>query len=105
MFNSFKQSIELIFSKLQLFHTYNSTTSVDYSDGWLQCNSAMHVTAHVIFPTGGSAEKNGQLCAGDELLNVNGSDVTVLSRIEAWGLMKRLPDGPVALTVRHRLNK
>lgn len=57
------------------------------------------------FPTGGSAEKNGQLCAGDELLSVNGSDVTVLSRIEAWGLMKRLPDGPVALTVRHRLNK
>jgi len=55
--------------------------------------------------TGGSAEKNGQLCAGDELLSVNGSDVTVLSRIEAWGLMKRLPDGPVALTVRHRLNK
>jgi len=57
------------------------------------------------FPTGGSAEKNGQLCAGDELLSVNGSDVTVLSRIEAWGLMKRLPDGPVTLTVRHRLNK
>lgn len=56
-------------------------------------------------PTGGSAEKNGQLQAGDELLNVNGSDVTVLSRIEAWGLMKRLPDGPIALTVRHRLNK
>ncbi|PNF35480.1 hypothetical protein B7P43_G04110 [Cryptotermes secundus] len=55
--------------------------------------------------TGGSAEKNGQLQAGDELLNVNGSDVTVLSRIEAWGLMKRLPDGPIALTVRHRLNK
>ncbi|PSN43724.1 hypothetical protein C0J52_14010 [Blattella germanica] len=55
--------------------------------------------------TGGSAEKNGQLIAGDELLNVNGTDVTLLSRIEAWGLMKRLPDGPVALTVRHRLNK
>jgi C-terminal processing protease CtpA/Prc len=56
-------------------------------------------------PTGGSAEKNGQLHAGDELLNVNGSDVTVLSRIEAWGLMKRLPDGPVSLTIRHRLKK
>ncbi|KDR13784.1 Pro-interleukin-16 [Zootermopsis nevadensis] len=55
--------------------------------------------------TGGSAEKNGRLRAGDELLSVNGSDVTILSRIEAWGLMKRLPDGPVALAVRHRLNK
>ncbi|KAJ9589268.1 hypothetical protein L9F63_017513 [Diploptera punctata] len=55
--------------------------------------------------TGGSAEKNGELCAGDELLNVNGTDVTLHSRIEAWGLMKRLSDGPVSLTVRHRLNK
>lgn len=59
----------------------------------------------IVLVSGGSAEKNGQLRAGDELLNVNGSDVTVLSRIEAWGLMKRLPDGPVALTVRHRLTK
>lgn len=57
------------------------------------------------FCVGGSAEKNGRLRAGDELLSVNGSDVTILSRIEAWGLMKRLPDGPVALAVRHRLNK
>ena len=54
---------------------------------------------------GGSAEKNGELRAGDELLTVNGTDVTVLTRILAWGLMKRLPDGPVTLTVRHKLNK
>nr|CAD7568814.1 unnamed protein product [Timema californicum] len=53
--------------------------------------------------TGGSAEKNGSLHAGDELLNVNGTDVTAMSRIEAWSLMKRLLDGTVSLTVRHNV--
>ncbi|XP_026274211.2 pro-interleukin-16 [Frankliniella occidentalis] len=51
--------------------------------------------------TGGCAEKSGNLQAGDELLSVNNSDVTKMSRIEAWGLMKRLPNGNVTLTVRH----
>ncbi|KAK3923176.1 Pro-interleukin-16 [Frankliniella fusca] len=51
--------------------------------------------------TGGCAEKSGNLQAGDELLSVNNTDVTKLSRIEAWGLMKRLPNGNVTLTVRH----
>lgn len=54
------------------------------------------------FP-GGCAEKSGQLFAGDELLNVNGTDVTTMSRIEAWGLMKRLADGKVVLSVRHKV--
>ncbi|XP_054277629.1 PDZ domain-containing protein 2 [Macrosteles quadrilineatus] len=52
--------------------------------------------------TGGCAEKSGQLFAGDELLSVNGTDVTSMSRIEAWGLMKRLADGKVVLNVRHK---
>ncbi|XP_063242334.1 uncharacterized protein LOC134542200 isoform X2 [Bacillus rossius redtenbacheri] len=55
--------------------------------------------------TGGCAEKNGTLVAGDELLNVNGTDVTAMSRIEAWSLMKRLPDGNVSLTVRQKVTK
>lgn len=53
--------------------------------------------------TGGAAEKSGQLRAGDELLNVNGIDVVPMSRIEAWKLMKRIPDGNVTITVRHQV--
>lgn len=53
--------------------------------------------------TGGCAEKSGELFAGDELLSVNGTDVTTMSRIEAWGLMKRLADGKVVLSVRHKV--
>lgn len=53
--------------------------------------------------SGGAAEKSGALRAGDELLNVNGIDVVPMSRIEAWKLMKRIPDGNVTITVRHRV--
>ncbi|EEB10480.1 conserved hypothetical protein [Pediculus humanus corporis] len=53
--------------------------------------------------TGGAAEKCGQLKAGDELLNINGMDVSIMSRIEAWKLMKQLPDGNVTITVRHEV--
>nr|XP_024213998.1 uncharacterized protein LOC106682051 [Halyomorpha halys] len=52
--------------------------------------------------TGGCAEKCGNLFAGDELLSVNNIDLCQLSRIEAWALMKRLPDGEVNLNVRHQ---
>uniref|UniRef100_A0A0C9RA28 IL16_0 protein n=2 Tax=Fopius arisanus TaxID=64838 RepID=A0A0C9RA28_9HYME len=55
--------------------------------------------------TGGAAEKTGALTAGDQLLEVNGSDVTRLSRIEAWSLMKKLQDGEVNLLVRHPATK
>ncbi|XP_011347286.2 uncharacterized protein LOC105285052 [Ooceraea biroi] len=51
--------------------------------------------------TGGAAEKTGALKAGDQLLEVNGNDVTRMSRIEAWSLMKKLHDGEVNLLVRH----
>lgn len=55
--------------------------------------------------TGGAAEKTGALKAGDQLLEVNGSDVTKMSRIEAWSLMKKLHDGEVNLLVRHPATK
>lgn len=58
------------------------------------------ISFHLSF-LGGCAEKSGSLQAGDELLSVNNTDVTKMSRIEAWGLMKRLPNGSVTLTVRH----
>ncbi|XP_034947791.1 uncharacterized protein bbg [Chelonus insularis] len=51
--------------------------------------------------TGGAAEKTGALTAGDQLLEVNGTDVTRMSRIEAWSLMKKLHNGEVNLLVRH----
>ncbi|XP_076276325.1 PDZ domain-containing protein big bang isoform X2 [Lasioglossum baleicum] len=55
--------------------------------------------------TGGAAEKTGALNAGDQLLEVNGNDVTRMSRIEAWSLMKKLHDGEVNLLVRHPATK
>ncbi|XP_046398029.1 serine/arginine repetitive matrix protein 2-like isoform X2 [Ischnura elegans] len=60
------------------------------------------LTVKKIF-TGGAAEKHGGLHVGDELLVVNGIDVTPLSRIEAWGIMKKLPDGMVSLTIRRKI--
>lgn len=55
----------------------------------------------LLMHTGGAAEKTGALRAGDQLLEVNGKDVTRMSRIEAWSLMKKLHDGEVNLLVRH----
>ncbi|XP_012280349.1 uncharacterized protein LOC105699717 isoform X2 [Orussus abietinus] len=54
--------------------------------------------------TGGVAEKTA-LRAGDQLLEVNGRDLTRMSRIEAWSLTKKLPDGEVNLLVRHPATK
>ncbi|XP_014243541.1 uncharacterized protein LOC106663317 [Cimex lectularius] len=61
------------------------------------------LTVKKIF-TGGCAEKCGQLFAGDELISVNNIDLSELSRIEAWALMKRLPDGKVHLNIRHPIS-
>ncbi|BES90648.1 PDZ domain (Also known as DHR or GLGF) [Nesidiocoris tenuis] len=61
------------------------------------------LTVKKIF-TGGCAEKCGLLYAGDELLSVNNIGLSELSRIEAWALMKRLPDGTVNLNIRHPIS-
>ncbi|KAJ3639413.1 hypothetical protein Zmor_002774 [Zophobas morio] len=47
----------------------------------------------------GLAEKCGELCVGDELLAINEISLTNLSRIEAWSLMKKLPDGEVSIHI------
>uniref|UniRef100_A0A8D9DQK3 Pro-interleukin-16 n=1 Tax=Cacopsylla melanoneura TaxID=428564 RepID=A0A8D9DQK3_9HEMI len=47
--------------------------------------------------TGGCAEKNGQLRAGDEILAINQIPVSDMSRIEAWSMLKKLNDGSVHL--------
>lgn len=50
--------------------------------------------------SGGCAAKSGALAAGDELISLNGVDVTSMSRTEAWNMMKRLSDGQVVLNIR-----
>merc|ERR1712156_354137 len=53
--------------------------------------------------TGGAADKNGTLKVGDEIISVNNTDCTRMSRIEAWNFMKKLNDGTANLVVRHKL--
>lgn len=53
--------------------------------------------------SGGAASKNGTLRVGDQIISVNGCDVTSMSRIEAWNLMKKLPDGAVSLIIRQQI--
>ncbi|XP_017779557.1 PREDICTED: uncharacterized protein LOC108564876 isoform X2 [Nicrophorus vespilloides] len=50
--------------------------------------------------TGGTADKCGKLKVGDEIIDVNGINVTNMPRIDVWSLMKKLPDGDVILKVR-----
>ncbi|XP_050313476.1 uncharacterized protein LOC126748354 [Anthonomus grandis grandis] len=42
---------------------------------------------------GGAADKGGELRVADEILSINKINFQVLSRIEAWTLMKKIPDG------------
>merc|ERR1719385_252552 len=53
--------------------------------------------------TGGAADKNGTLKVGDEIISVNSTDCTRMSRIEAWNFMKKLNDGTASLVVRHKI--
>lgn len=50
---------------------------------------------------GGAAEKCGNLQVGDELLLVNETDVSSMSRFEAWSVLKKLPEGiTISLTIK-----
>ncbi|GJQ69967.1 hypothetical protein Trydic_g13348 [Trypoxylus dichotomus] len=49
---------------------------------------------------GGAAEKAINLKAGDELLEINRVNVTSMSRLEAWNLMKALPEQEIVIKVR-----
>lgn len=53
-----------------------------------------------IYISGGAAEKCGQLNAGDELIEINKVNVSIMSRIDAWTLMKKLPEGAVIIKIR-----
>lgn len=51
------------------------------------------------FFLGGAADKNGELMTGDEIIFVNEINFTNLTRIEAWNLMKKIPDGTVKIQI------
>ncbi|XP_076879146.1 pro-interleukin-16 [Brachyhypopomus gauderio] len=51
--------------------------------------------------TGSTAEQKG-LQVGDELLQIQGSVLQGLARIEAWTLIKGLPDGPFTVSIRRK---
>ena len=56
------------------------------------------------FPfSGGAADKTKVLKVGDEIVAVNSTDCTRMSRIEAWNFMKKLSDGTAHLVVRQKL--
>ncbi|KAI4895455.1 hypothetical protein NFI96_031268 [Prochilodus magdalenae] len=51
--------------------------------------------------TGSTAEQKG-LQVGDELLQVQGSALQGLSRLEAWSLIKGLPEGPFTAIIKRK---
>ena len=55
------------------------------------------------FFLGGAADKTGVLKVGDEILTVNNTDCSKMSRIEAWNFMKKLNDGTATLVVRQKI--
>lgn len=56
------------------------------------------------FFLGGAADKSGKLKVGDEILSVNNTDCTRMTRLEAWNFMKKLSDGYASLIVRQKLD-
>ena len=52
---------------------------------------------------GGAADKSGVLKIGDEIISVNNTDCTRMSRIEAWNFMKKLNDGTATIVVRQKI--
>ena len=55
-------------------------------------------------PPGGAADKTKVLKVGDEIISVNNTDCTRMSRIEAWNFMKKLGDGTANLVVRQKID-
>ncbi|XP_031336569.1 uncharacterized protein LOC116165937 isoform X2 [Photinus pyralis] len=50
---------------------------------------------------GGAAEKTGKIQVGDQIVFVNETDVSSMSRFEAWSVLKKLPENiTISLTIR-----
>ncbi len=74
--------------------------------GELYCKSRLQNAMAIITITdclGGAADKTKVLKVGDEILAVNSTDCTRMSRIEAWNFMKKLSDGTASIIVRQKL--
>ena len=52
-------------------------------------------------PSGGVAEESGLQC-GDELLEVQGTNLQDMTRFEAWNIIKALPQEPITAVIRRR---
>ncbi|XP_022671056.1 uncharacterized protein LOC111254452 [Varroa destructor] len=50
----------------------------------------------------GAAERDGRLQPGDELLAINQTVTTSMTRTEAWNFLKKLPEGRISFTVRQQ---
>lgn len=48
---------------------------------------------------GGAADKTGQLKVGDKIMAINGFSLTNMTHLEAWNLLKTLPDGDISLLI------
>lgn len=57
------------------------------------------ITIRRIFK-GGPADQSGQLQVNDEIIDVNGEDLTCMKHSEAWQHLKFLPSGEICMTIR-----
>ena len=70
----------------------------------LTYNALSNINYVPLIITGGAADKSAKLKVGDEILSVNNTDCTRMTRLEAWNFMKKLADGYASLMVRQKLD-
>ncbi|VDN26066.1 unnamed protein product [Gongylonema pulchrum] len=52
---------------------------------------------------GGSAARSGRVKVGDQVLAIDGIDVTGMSYLEATKTLRSRPQGPITMIIRSRL--
>ncbi|XP_018494006.1 pro-interleukin-16 [Galendromus occidentalis] len=53
----------------------------------------------------GAAERDGRLQPGDELLAINNTVTTSMTRTEAWNFLKKLTEGKISFTIRQQQSR